>query len=543
MTETNVRNYCFTRQQYGVAMNRRTCPRQSGNSKVSLAVVIAVLAIGIVWFYQFRAATPVIHVPTAVEYIDSVAVMPLDNFTGNSEFDHVGMGIAEEIITHLARIPPLKVISSHSVQSISDQNLTYPQLGNLLNVRHIIVGSVELHEENLLIHLRHINAMQNTDVWTRSIDVTADALAQRQEDIARFVTEKVSEFIPGIDVPNYNAHGDLGPGQEAYLDGRRWLGQRTAEGLNNAISELTRATELDPGYAPAYADLASAYALAIFYRYNVGGADNYVLAARSLALAERALALDPNLAAGFAARGYLGALVGQDPEKIAADLDRAASLQPNAASIPSWRARSLLLLGQPEEAIAEASRAIDLDPLAPGRHIALAEMSIQLGLYDQAISSARSASSLEPELVRSRAIEGRALLLSGNPEQCAELTLGPHQVLRATCLEAAGRHEEADAIIAEVISAIRAAKLPANGYTDVIAFEDLAIDFAMRGDARNALFWSARAYSSSPVGMEPRNLESELFDKVRNDPEFSTALAAIRADLYERVRRDSERFR
>ena len=540
MTEANVRYHTTPSLRCGVATNLRC---QSGFSKISLAVVIAILAIGTIWFYRFRAATPIINVPTAVEYVDSVAVMPLDNDTGDPALDHVGIGIAEDIITHLARIPPLKVISSHSVQSISDQSLTYPQLGNLLNVRHIIVGSFEFHEEDLLVHLRHINAMKNSDVWTRSIDVAADAIPQKQEEIARFVTEKVSEFIPGLDVPDYNAHGDLGPGQEAYLAGRLWLGRRTAESLNNAISELTRATELDPGYAPAYADLASAYALAIFYRYNVGGADNYVLAARSLALAERALALDPDLAAGFAARGYLGALVGQAPEEIAADLDRAAALQPNAASIPSWRARSLLLLGQPEEAFAEASRAVDLDPLAPGRHIALAELSLQLGRYDQAISSARSAAALEPDIVRSRAIEGRALLLSGNSERCTELPLGPHRVLRATCLAAAGRHAEADAIISAVIADIRSDRLPGNGYSEVIVFEDLAIDFAMRGDARNALFWSARAYSASPVGMEPRILESALFDKVRDDPAFSSALASIRADLYDRVRRDSERYR
>ena len=75
------------------------------------------------------------------------------------------------------------------------------------------------------------------------------------------------------------------------------------------------------------------------------------------------------------------------------------------------------------------------------------------------------------------------------------------------------------------------------------SFEDLAVYYAYRGDVENALFWSARAYAASPAGLEVRVLESELFDKVRDDPEFSASISAIRGDLLDRVRRDSERFR
>ena len=236
-------------------------------------------------------------------------------------------------------------------------------------------------------------------------------------------------------------------------------------------------------------------------------------------------------------------MIGRSADRVANDFDRAAELQPNAASIPSWRARSLAQLGQYEEAVSEATRAIELDPLAPGRHIALAELSLQLGNYDQAISSARSAIALEPAIIRSRAIEARALLLRGDAEECAALPLGPHRVLRASCLEASGRPAEASTIVAEVLADIRNDRKPGNGYNEVIQYEDLAIDFALRGDARNALFWAATAYSASPVGIEIRMLESALFDKVRHQPEFSEPIAAIRADLYERVRRDSERLR
>ncbi len=476
-----------------------------------------------------------------VQYLDSVAVMPLENLTGDAEYDLLGMGITEEIITHLARIPPLKVISRHSVQAISRQALSFPQLGNALGVRHIIDGSVQRDADSLRITLQHIDAETNRQLWTEEFSAAADDLTGLQEDIAETATARLVGVIPGLPMPRSNGHADIGPGQEAYLSGTRWLGTRTAAGLNNAIGFFSQSIEMDPTFAPAYADLASAYALAIFYRYDVG-LDGYELAARSLALSERALALDPNLAAAFAARGYLGALIGQPADAVAADFERAASLQPNAASIPSWRARSLAQQGLIAEALAEAARAVDLDPLAPGRHIALAELSLSLGRYDEAIAAAKLATALEPRLIRGRAIEARALLLGGRARHCAELPLGPHRVLRASCLAASGRDAEADTIIRTVLDDIRASNVRIPDYTEVITYEDLAVDYALRGDAENALFWAATAYAASPVGIEIRVLESALFDKVRDEPNFRDAIAAIRGDLYERVRRDSRKF-
>ena len=509
---------------------------------VRALLAIAILSVAVISWTEFRNSASVRPRPISVRYLSSVAVMPIANLTGEPDYDHVGIGITEEIISHLAQIPPLKVISRHSVQASSLQNLTFPQLGAALNVRHIIEGSIGLDSDEIKVSLQQVDAETDATLWAENFRGPLDDLVGLQEDIARFVTNKFVEMTPGLTLPEVGKHIDLGPGQEAYLNGTRWLGQRTAEGLRNAIIEFQRAIELDPGYAPAFADLSSAYALAMFYRYDVG-MDAYTLAAQALAFAEHAIILDSELAAGYAARGYLGALVGRDAAAVAADFDRAAGLQPNAASIPSWRARSLAQLGHFDEAVAEASRAVDLDPLAPGRHIALAELSLQLGHYDQAIASAQLATALEPGIFRSRSIEARALLLSGNPERCASLLLGPHRVLRASCLEASGHPDEARAIVDKVLGEIRSGRLRTNESTDTAVYEDLAVDFALRGDARNALFWSARAYAVSPVGLEIRILESALFDKVRDDPDFARSIAAIRADLFDRVQRDSAKFR
>ncbi len=518
---------------------------RSSESRVYLLIVVlaifAVLALG--WMhYRTTNSVPAARPPLA--YIDSVAVMPLDNLTGNADYDHVGIGITEETITHLARIPTLKVISRHSVQAISGQGLTIPQLANALGVRHVIEGSVRLDGDGLRVTLQHINAETDAHVWAESFLSESDNIIALQEDVARQVSSRIVTMIPGISQPNEKSHVTLGPGQKAYLRGKRWLGQRTPEGIAKAIDDFTEAIELDPGYAPAYADLASAYTLALSYRYDLG-MNGYTMAARSLAMSERAIELDPNLATGYASRGLLGTLIGQPANESAADFDRAARLQPNAASIPSWRSLSLSERGHVEEALSEAGRAVDLDPLAPGRHIALAVISFRLGRYDEAIAAARMVTTIEPRLIRGRAIEARALLLSGRADECTNLSLGPHRILRATCLDAMGRESEGRTIVADVLSNLRsnAMRQADHGYSLVVTYEDLAVDFAWHGDAKKALEWAALAYGKSPVGIEIRVLESELFDPVRDNPEFARTIAEIRSGIYERVRRDSMQFR
>ena len=504
--------------------------------RIALTVGAATI-LGLTWL-QFRPGTQAVAPSAAVTYVDSVAVMPLDNLTGDPGYDYLGIGITEEIITHLAQIAPLKVISRHSVEAISGQDLTVPQLSTALGVRHVIEGSIRLDGDSLRITLQHINGETDAHIWAQSFRGKIDDLIALQVDVARQATSRVVMTIPGIQQPTMRSYVELGPGQKVYLDGKHWLGRRTPEGLRKAIEKFTEALELDDKYAPVYADLGSAYALALFYRYEVG-VDAYTLAAKSLAMSERAIQLDSDLAAGYAARGYLGALIGQPAADVAADFDRAAKLQPNAASIPSWRARLLVEQGETEEAFSEAGRAVELDPLAPGRRIALAELSMHLGRYDIAIEESKVATALEPSLARSRAIEGRALLLSGRAERCANLSLGPHRVLRATCLEAAGRGIEARAIIEKVLAEVRDDSLKERGFSPVITYEDLAVDYAWRGDAKKAMEWAALSYGLSPVGMEIRVLESALFDSVRSDPEFERTIKEIRSELYNRVRRDS----
>jgi TolB-like protein/tetratricopeptide (TPR) repeat protein len=513
--------------------------KKPGVSPFRAISIAAIIVIAVVTWYEFRPMAPPLPQSSRSQYIDSVAVLPLDNLTGDSSYDHIGIGITEEIITHLAKIPPLKVISRHSVQAAAAQRLTTPQIANALGVRHVIEGSVKIDGDQIRVTLQHINAETDAHLWAENLGGPLSEMIQVQQTIADFVTTKIVDMIPGLTAPTMSSHLDLGPGQKAYLEGKRWMGHRTVEGINNAIHFFEASLDIDPDYAPANADLASAYALALSYRYDID-VDGYTIAARAMSLSDKAIALDPNLAAGYAARGLLGIQIGHSPEAIAADFDRAEQLSPNSASNPSWRSLAQAQLGNTEEAFAEATRAVDLDPLAPARQIALANVAFQLKRYDEAISAARIATAQEPRLIRGHAIEARSHLLNGNPEECSDLLLSAYRALRATCLEASGRPEDAGKIIAGLLDDVDEFRISEPDYTEVITFEELATYYAYIGDAKKSQEWLVRSFAASPAGIEFRVLDSELFERVRNDHDFDAAVSAIRADLYGMVRRLSE---
>ena len=513
--------------------------KKSGISPTSSISMTAIVVIAVVTWYEFHPEPPASSHEAHPQYIDSVAVLPLDNLTGDPSYDYIGIGITEEIITHLAKIPPLKVISRHSVQAAAAQRLTTPQIANALGVRHVIEGSVQIDGDQIRVTLQHINAETDAHLWAENLGGPLADKIEVQQAIADFVTTKIVDTIPGLTAPAMATHLDLGPGQKAYLEGKRWMGQRTAEGINNAVHYFEASLELDPDYAPAYADLASTYALALSYRYDIG-IDGYTIAARAMSMSEKAIALDPNLAAGYAARGLIGIQIGHSPTAIAADFDRAEQLAPNSASNPSWRSLAQAQLGNTEEAFAEAARAVELDPLAPARQIAMANVAFQLERYDEAISAARIATAQEPRLIRGHAIVARSQLLDGNPEECSKLMLSAYRVLRATCLEASGRSEDAKTVVAAVIDDIEETKKTEAGYTEVINFEELATYYAFIGDAKKSREWLMRSFAVSPAGIEFRVLDSELFDRVRNDHDFSAAIGAIRSGLYDKVKRRSE---
>ena len=462
----------------------------------------------------------------------SVAVMPFENRTGDPTFDNLGRSLAEQVISRLATVPEVRVIDSYTAASLLNDSLGTPRLLDTLNVEHIIHGYIEARGTELVVNVSESDREGFLSLRTRHrldparLDVQQVALAGT---VTRaFLTEVGLEdrFDPGGSV--------IGPGRAAFLAGNEALGSRTPADMREAIGHYRDAIGLEPTSAAALAALSSAYALALYYKYDVGIA-SYDLAARSLAAADSAIALDPDVANGYSARGYLRALIGIEIDAAEQDFARAEELAPNAPNGPSWSARILAGKGLVDQAYREARRARDLDPLQAGRRTALASLGFQLGDYAVTIEESREAYRLEEELSLARAFEGRALAMTGRGEECLRLDLGVYDLVRALCLHTLGRTQEADRLADEAATRVASGAPELLDYLPEVVIQDLATYYGLVGNRSEAMRWIAAAFERSPSGVDDRLLGSELFAPLRSDPSFTLAVERIQNEARARV--------
>jgi len=462
-----------------------------------------------------------------------VAVVPPDNLTGDPTFDLKARALAEEVTAQLTQEPQMAPIGPNTVRYYHDLNLSPASLMDSLGVQHLLTGSLELRGGQLLARIWETGRGPDQDT-----PLTFDPVPLASVDSAftEFAALIVKNFLSRHDLNARvgAARPDYGPGRDAWLQGDALLALRTPEGVRGALTRYREALRLEPTLALAYAGLSQAYALALTYRYDLGEPP-YEVAARAFEAADSAILLDPALADGYAARGYINVLLEMDVDAAESDFRRADQLAPNDAGQLSWSARVLGARGSVDEALDFARRARDLDDREAGRHMAVAPLALQAGYYDEAIASAQAALQIQPDLSRASWREALALALSGRAEECVSLPLGAYELVRAICLRRAGREDLASQMVEAAGEALEEGR-PANpGYLNDLAADILATYYADRGDATSAARWLTMAFQISPVGVDGYLLRSELFAPVANDPEFASTLASIRGESLSRV--------
>jgi TolB-like protein/tetratricopeptide (TPR) repeat protein len=504
---------------------------------VGIAGAVALAVFAAVWHPWRRSARAA---ATGAD-VASVAVLPFENLTGNPSDQYLSDAMTEEVIGQLARVGGLKVISRTSAEVLKGAHLTLRQIADTLGVRHILEGSVQHAGNRIRVAVDLIDARTDAHVWASSYDRDLTDVFAVQEEVARQVADSLVSTVGVRPTVGRVARTEQPGAYEAYLSGRSLMYRRTREGLRGALAQFQQAIAQDSAYAPAYAGLASVYHLWVYWAYP--GIDFYKAYGRAVAMADRAIALDADLAEAYAARGRALTAAWAPAEGISADFKRALELRPNSPDVHQWYANFLSREGRHDEALAEVERAVALDPLAPGVRSAFSSVALAARRYNVAAQEAERTMALEPSLMRAREDEALGDLLAGKVERCARLVLGPYVGVRAMCLHSLGRRREGAQIADSLGAAFTAGTGGDSLYSPVIAARGVAEYHAWTGNAVESLAWLEQAYAISPEGEDLRVIASGIYDKVRNDPRFKAGLQRMHTQIYDRVRRASRLVR
>lgn len=507
--------------------------------------VVALLAIVLVVAGVVSRFGPAPTVPALADFVyqDSVAVLPFVQVGGGDEFKHLSQGLTYEITSQLAQFGRLKVTARTSVMALAGTGLTAPQMADSFGVRYLLEGSVQPSGNQVRVTAELVEARTGTILWSDQYQRELTDVLMVQKYIAREVSNALLSTVSGEPrLAEAESEAEHSLAHHSYIEGRDLLAKRTPEALRGAMDHFETALHLDSTYAPTYGALASTYALSVTYRYRIGS-DAYEAAGTALAMADRAIELDPDLASAYSARGYAASFTLAPMEDVRADFDRALELRPNSPDGPAWLGHLLVREGRFDEALRSARRAVRLDPMAASRRISLSYEALRDRRYRVVLEETQIARRLSPALYLPRELRGIALLLNGRAEECAQLDLGPYEALRATCLHEMGQETEATHIVDSLETRLRAGQQLDTLFTNVIAAQGLAGYYAWLGDVDGTLEWVIVAYELSPSGVDLRTIESGLFDKVRSDSLFSERLAELRAGIWPRVSGERVRAR
>src|SRR6202795_222382 len=320
--------------------------------KLGIALLL-VLGIFTVWMLRPKnGQSPVIR---------SLAVLPLENLSGDPAQDYFSDGMTDELITELGQISELRVISRTSVMTYKGARKSLPQIARELNVEAVVEGTVLRSGEQVRITAQLIQAPADKHLWAQSYvgDVREPLALQRQ--VARAIAEEIRiELTPHERDVLKNVKTVNAEAYEAYLKGRYFWNKRTGDGLKMAVGYFKQAVEKDPNYAQAYTGLADSYALLGDWEYGVLAPTEAYPKAK--AAATKALELDSTLGEAHISLAFT--LDGFDWDFGAAEKEftRGIELNPGYATGHQWYAGHLILFGRSSEAIAEMKKAEDLDP-------------------------------------------------------------------------------------------------------------------------------------------------------------------------------------
>jgi len=487
-------------------------------------LVIAGTAIGL-WRLRRSKAEP----PATL----TLAVLPFENFTGDSGQEYLSDGLTEELISQLGNLDPqhLRVIARTSVMPYKHTQKAIPQIGRELGVQYVIEGSVRRDSQRVRITAQLIQVRDQSHVWARQYDRDLGDLLELEGEIAREVAGEVELSLDGRsrinaalaaagrapETKSYEAY-------DLYLKGRYLWNQRSEEGFRQAADYFQQAIDTDPNFARAYAGLADTYSLMSTWYIGPQGE----LMPKARAAAQRALRLDESLGEAHASLALIEENYDYDWAGSEREFRRAIQLSPQYATAHQWYAEFLSWQGRFDEAFAESSQARQLDPLSMIIAIDHTSILYYSRQYESAINQCRSLAELDPTYGHARnAMIPSYLQLGRYDEAIGEIhrwaAKGEEPWLwawEAAVYEHAGRTEQER-------QALR--KLEQVGDSVPNKQATLLLAYAGTGDKERALKLLERAYAEHSNAIVQIKVDP-IYDPMRSDPRFQDLLRRLRLD-------------
>jgi adenylate cyclase len=372
-----------------------------GHTWIYIVVIAAAFSIGLFFLGRFSAGNKTAS-PAGISN-KSIAVLPFDNLSRDPDNAYFCEGVQDEILTRLAKVADLKVISRTSTQHFKSTPDNLPQIAKQLGVAHILEGSVQKSNDQVRVNVQLINALTDAHLWAETFDRKLTDIFAVESEIAKSVAENLKARLNGRAEEVLAARPTENPeAHELYLKGRYFWNRRNTASLRKAGDYFQQAIDLDPNYALAYAGLADVHSLLPLYAGTAPKDD----VPKALAAARKAVELDSNLAEAHTSLG--NALLFNAQLKLAEqEFRRALELNPNYATAHQWLAECLQGQGRFPESLAENERAHELDPLSLIINASYASSLGGVGRYDDAIKQAHKALDLDPELVPGHEILGQ----------------------------------------------------------------------------------------------------------------------------------------
>lgn len=514
---SDVPDRTVTRVEDAVAHRRRNLTAFVLFGAVVLFAIVAAIVISYALMHQPPSGP-----------IDTLAVLPFVNATGDPSAEYLSDGMTESLINSLSQLPHLKVMSRSSVwhyrmanaASDPDARAAAKELG----VRAVLTGRVTRPSGRLVISAELVDARDSSHIWGERYDSEGSDVLAVEGEIASEIAKRLRVRLSGDDrraiAKGYPQNNDA---YDRYLRGRYFLNKRSAEAIRKGRDFFQQAIEADPQYALAYSGISDSWLL-LAAQAAVAPADAYPA---GIAAARKAIALDDDLAEGHASLAH-AMFHTHDNEAAEREFARASALDPNYAPAYQWRAELLGNSGRVDEAFASTQKALSLEPLDLATNAEYTGLLIQTNQDEKALAQVRKTLEIDPNYFLGHIQLGTLQVRAGRfPEAIREF----QEVARLTGgNRGLGPLGQAYAQSGEVAEARRVAEqMEARAKEHYVDPGEAARLYATLHDRTHTLAWIAKAHDANPVGVSSLR-KDELFAFLRDDPHFLTLTEGAHQD-------------